>query len=190
MEERNILVGSGRTFVKTPDLRVKIGSGGYAALGHTRGLLAEGTYEVGTDGTVSFEWEHVMAVDTSGDEPVWKDTASDANQEGLVSSLSLADDSVQPTDMYERIIALWGEDKGDPTPSLEEAGFLMRKISLSPNSRDKPHRPGGGGGAGGGGGGRGRGRYRNRGRRNQNRGERNNESGEGGGGETAGPSGE
>lgn len=87
LETRNIKVDGGRAFVAVGDARIKLGTGGYVALAHSTGLLAEGTYTCEKDGKVAATWTHVLKYD--GTE--WKPSTADAEKGTLVAEIDLVD---------------------------------------------------------------------------------------------------
>ena len=86
MESRGIKVDAGRAFVAVGDARIKLGTGGYAALFHKNGVVAEGTYTCDKDGKVAATWQHVLKFDSE-----WKLSTADAESASLLASLALTD---------------------------------------------------------------------------------------------------
>mmetsp|Transcript_130647 Transcript_130647/g.194631 ORF Transcript_130647/g.194631 Transcript_130647/m.194631 type:complete len:345 (+) Transcript_130647:56-1090(+) len=144
MEANGIKVDGGRAFVAIGDARVKIGTTGYAAMAHTNGIIAEGTYTCEKDGIVKPTWVKVLKFDGE-----WKASDATEQKDVLVGDINLSDDTVKPTGGEETPESLWGEGKIDPKEALESNGFQMRKVALHAA-------PGGG-------------RRRGRGRRNNGR---------------------
>ena len=54
------------------------------------------------------------------------------NDDRLVTSLSLKDDEVGAVGGDETAQTLWGDGPTDPRSALEENGFLMRRVVLTP----------------------------------------------------------
>jgi len=127
MEAKNIKVDGGRAFLAIGDARVKLGTDGYAALAHSKAILAEGKWTVVPSGVVSVTWERVLKLG----ENEWAPSTVDDEKDVLITEINLADDSVQPTGEKETTDSLWGEDKADPKDSLEKNGFQMRKMILN-----------------------------------------------------------
>lgn len=87
LEDRKINAKGGRAFVSVGDARYKLGTGGYAALAHAVGLLAEGTYTSSADGKISISWTHVMKHDAGSNE--WNLSAVDAEAAFLPAEIDL-----------------------------------------------------------------------------------------------------
>lgn len=92
METNGIKIDSGRAFVTVGDARLKIGTGGYIALAHAKGLVAEGTYTCDKEGNIAATWNHVLKLD--GEE--WKVASAEEESEALVQTLSLKDGKFVP----------------------------------------------------------------------------------------------
>eukprot|EP00538_Stauroneis_constricta_P013409 CAMPEP_0119549396 /NCGR_PEP_ID=MMETSP1352-20130426/3095_1 /TAXON_ID=265584 /ORGANISM="Stauroneis constricta, Strain CCMP1120" /LENGTH=335 /DNA_ID=CAMNT_0007594929 /DNA_START=78 /DNA_END=1085 /DNA_ORIENTATION=- len=138
MTARDIKVMGGRCFLAIGDTtRIKLGTDGYAALAHSKGLLAEGTYKTLPDGTVTIDWPKIIKVD--GDE--WKATTAEAESDAIVGELKLTDESILPTQNEETTEKLWGEGKPDPQDALLDSEFLMKRMVLFDNGRRGGRRP-------------------------------------------------
>lgn len=150
--------------VSTGGSRIKISAGGYVAVAHSSGTLAEGSYTLDDKGEVKMEWKHVLMLD--GDE--WK--VSDASNSNLVASINFSDETLTPVKEGETAKDLWG-DKKDPTREMfEQNGFTMRRVILEKSAISAD-----------GGGGRGN---RNRNRRNRGGARGRGRGGRGGGGKS------
>jgi hypothetical protein len=93
LESRSIKVDSGRVFITVGGARIKLGTGGYTALAHANGIIAEGTYTHDEAGKVAATWNSVLKYD--GTE--WKASAVDEESDALVTEISLADGKCRPT---------------------------------------------------------------------------------------------
>ncbi|KAG7364477.1 cold shock transcription antiterminator [Nitzschia inconspicua] len=127
LKSKKITVNGGRAFLAVGDARIKLGTDGYAALAHSKAVLAEGTWTVLPSGVVTFKWERVLKLDGSE----WSLSTADGEKDTLVAEIKLVEDSVQPTTSTETTATLWGEDKADPKDALEKHGFSMRKMILN-----------------------------------------------------------
>jgi hypothetical protein len=129
--EKKVRTSSGTIDVAVGDARVKLGTRGYSSMAHADGIIAEGTFECGADGNATFVWEHCITFDSgSGQWVLTNDKAAE-----LLSALSLSDANVLPVGSEETAETLWGEGPTDPKPSLEEHGFQMRRVVLTPRRR-------------------------------------------------------
>ncbi|KAL3804717.1 hypothetical protein HJC23_008532 [Cyclotella cryptica] len=131
LKEKEVRTSTGTIDVAVGDARVKLGTQGYAAMAHAGGIIAEGKFECDAQGTATFTWEHCITFDEGSGS--WVATADKAAQ--LLSSLSLSDANVVPVGTDETAETLWGEGKTDPKAALEEHGFLMRRVVLTPRRR-------------------------------------------------------
>jgi hypothetical protein len=86
LESRGIKVDAGRAFIAIGDARFKLGTGGYAAVAHKSGILAEGTYTCATDGKIAVTWAHVLKFDSE-----WESSTPDAEAASLVTEIDLTD---------------------------------------------------------------------------------------------------
>jgi hypothetical protein len=86
LESRGIKVDAGRAFVALGDARFKLGTGGYAAVAHKSGILAEGTYTCDADGKIAVTWEHVLKFGAE-----WEPSTADAEAASLVTEIVLTD---------------------------------------------------------------------------------------------------
>lgn len=87
MEARNIKVDGGRVFLALGDSRLKLGTGGYAAVAHASGLLAEGTWVNEADGKIAITWTKALKFDGAD----WKVVGVETEAGSLVSGFSLTD---------------------------------------------------------------------------------------------------
>eukprot|EP00529_Nitzschia_sp_RCC80_P031167 CAMPEP_0113481806 /NCGR_PEP_ID=MMETSP0014_2-20120614/22596_1 /TAXON_ID=2857 /ORGANISM="Nitzschia sp." /LENGTH=367 /DNA_ID=CAMNT_0000375309 /DNA_START=161 /DNA_END=1264 /DNA_ORIENTATION=+ /assembly_acc=CAM_ASM_000159 len=149
MKDRGITVDSqGRAFLTVGDsARIKLGTDSYAALAHSDGLLAEGEWSVEpTDGKVTITWTKVLKWgerEGEGEGGVWTVSSADDEASLLVSDFCLTDDSVKLTGADETTDKLWGEGKANPKTTLEENGFLMKRMILSHEQANRLKRRGG-----------------------------------------------
>jgi hypothetical protein len=88
LESRSIKVDAGRAFVAIGDARFKLGTGGYAAMAHKSGILAEGTYTCAADGKITVTWEQVLKFDSDSE---WKPSTPDAEAASLMTEIVLTD---------------------------------------------------------------------------------------------------
>lgn len=86
LEKREIKVDAGRAFLSIGDARIKLGTGGYAALAHKTGILAEGKYTCDPKGKIAATWEHVLKHDTE-----WKPSTYEAEKSALLGEFTLTD---------------------------------------------------------------------------------------------------
>jgi hypothetical protein len=86
LESRSIKVDAGRAFIAIGDSRFKLGTGGYAAVAHKSGILAEGTYTCAADGKIAVTWEHVLKFNSE-----WEPSTPDAEAASLVTEIILTD---------------------------------------------------------------------------------------------------
>ena len=86
LESRGIKIDSGRAFIAIGDARFKFGTGGYAAVAHKSGILAEGTYTCDADGKIAVTWERVLKFGSE-----WELSTSDAEAASLVTEIVLTD---------------------------------------------------------------------------------------------------
>ena len=87
MKSRDIKIESGRAYVSIGGARIKLGTGGYASLAHSSGVLAEGTFTSNKEGMVVPTWNHVLKHD--GNE--WTASTVEAEASALVSEINLVD---------------------------------------------------------------------------------------------------
>lgn len=157
LKEKEVRTSTGTLDVAVGDARVKLGTHGYAAMAHAGGIIAEGTFSCDAQGTAAFTWEHCISFEEGSGS--WVETKEKAAR--LLSSLSLSDGalrcvafvvvflnfdshallatlvaaSVVPVGTDETAETLWGAGKTDPKDALEEHGFLMRRVVLTPRRR-------------------------------------------------------
>jgi len=129
LEEKSIRTSTGTIDVSLGDARVKLGTNGYSSMAHADGILAEGSFTCDTDGNAAFTWEHCIAYDKAAGQ--W---AASGDKSALLTALSLADANVLPVGADENAQTLWG-DLPDPKSALEENGFQMRHVVLTPRRR-------------------------------------------------------
>jgi hypothetical protein len=96
MVSRSIKVDAGRAFVAIGDARIKLGTGGYLALAHKKGLLAEGKYTCDAKGKIVATWEHVLKYEA--DE--WKPATADGEKDALVAEILLTDGEFLKTPLW------------------------------------------------------------------------------------------
>lgn len=60
LKEKNIRTATGTIDVALGDVRVKLGTHGYASVAHADGIIGEGTFVCGEDGVATFTWEHCI----------------------------------------------------------------------------------------------------------------------------------
>jgi len=131
LKEKEVRTSTGTLDVAVGDARVKLGTQGYAAMAHAGGIIAEGKFACDAQGTATFTWEHCITFEEGSGS--WVATKEKAAQ--LLSSLSLSDANVVPVGTDETAETLWGAGKTDPKEALEEHGFLMRRVVLTPRRR-------------------------------------------------------
>lgn len=131
IEEKGIRTTTGTIDVSFEASRVKLGTGGYSSLAHADGILAEGTFKCEPDGKASMHWDKCIIFKDGK----WILVESDPR---LVTALSLADDKVVAVKSDETAQSLWGDAPTDPRTALEENGFKMRRVVLTP--RNNPGR--------------------------------------------------
>jgi len=129
LEAKEIRKTTGTIDVSVGDARVKLGTNGYSSIAHASGLLAEGSFTCDADGNSTFTWEHWIACDKASG--VW---AATGDKSGLPSAFNLGDVNVLPVKADETAQTLWG-DLSDPKSALEENGFQMRHVVLTPRRR-------------------------------------------------------
>mmetsp|Transcript_39279 Transcript_39279/g.45837 ORF Transcript_39279/g.45837 Transcript_39279/m.45837 type:complete len:320 (-) Transcript_39279:365-1324(-) len=129
LEMKSISTASGTIDVSIGKDRIKFGTGGYASMANADALVAEGTFLCTSDGIVSLSWIKCIALSNG----VW--AGEDATLKGLTTSVSLISDDVHKVGPDETDRTLWG-DVPEPRAALEESGFLMRRIVLTPKKRN------------------------------------------------------
>jgi len=129
IEEKTIRMTTGTIDVSVGDARVKLGTNGYSSMAHAGGILAEGSFACDNDGNATFTWAHFTAFDKGTSE--WVSTG---DQSMLPTSFCLADANVLPVGADENAQTLWG-DLPDPKAALEENGFQMRHVVVTPRRR-------------------------------------------------------
>jgi len=123
---KNIRVSTGTIDVALGDTRIKLGTGGYASMANADGILAEGSFTFESNGTAIISIEKLIAfVDNE-----WK--PKPLEECSLPVSFSLIDDTVGNVSPDETPSTLWGDKPVDPRAALEENGFLMRRVVLTP----------------------------------------------------------
>ena len=88
MDSKGIKVDGGRAFLAIGDARVKLGTDGYAALAHSKAILAEGTWSVEPNGVVSITWERALKLN---DDNQWVYAAVEDEKDILFSEIDLSD---------------------------------------------------------------------------------------------------
>mmetsp|Transcript_2341 Transcript_2341/g.5188 ORF Transcript_2341/g.5188 Transcript_2341/m.5188 type:complete len:270 (+) Transcript_2341:173-982(+) len=131
LQGKGIRTSTGTIDVSVGDARVKLGTRGYSSMAHAQGIIAEGTFECDADGNAKFNWEHCISFDSASG--AWVATPDKAAT--LLSTLSLSDANVVPVGADETDKTLWGEGPVDPKSALEENGFQMRRVVLTPRRR-------------------------------------------------------
>lgn len=129
IEEKNIRTSTGTLDVSVGDVRVKLGTNGYSSMAHADGVLAEGLFTCDADGNATFTWEHCIAYDKATG--AW---AASEDKSVLPTVFCLADANVLPVGAEETAQTLWG-DLPEPKSALEENGFQMRHVVLTPRRR-------------------------------------------------------
>jgi hypothetical protein len=87
MKSKKITVNGGRAFLAVGDARIKLGTDGYAALAHSKAVLAEGNWSVVPGGVVTFKWERALKL-SDGD---WSLSTVDAEKDALVTEIKFTD---------------------------------------------------------------------------------------------------
>mmetsp|Transcript_54443 Transcript_54443/g.115635 ORF Transcript_54443/g.115635 Transcript_54443/m.115635 type:complete len:254 (-) Transcript_54443:334-1095(-) len=129
LAEKSIRTSTGTIDVSVGASRVKLGTNGYSSMAHSDGVLAEGSFTFDNDGNATFTWEHFITYDKGSAQ--WVPTG---DRSMLPSSFCLADANVLPVGADETAQTLWG-DLPDPKSALEENGFQMRHVVLTPRRR-------------------------------------------------------
>jgi hypothetical protein len=111
LRKKAIRTKTGTVDIAYEEQRIKLGRGGYAAMAHADGMLAEGTFATTEDGVISFQWDKAMVFE-GGD---WKTCGTN----GLLATLDLTNDAVKQVGLEETPETLWGEGKTDPRDALE-----------------------------------------------------------------------
>jgi len=123
---KEIRVTSGTIDVSLDDTRIKLGTGGYASMANAEGILAEGTFTFESNGTAKVSIGKVISfVDNEWQLKPHEDCS-------LPVSFSLTDAALGNVKADETAVSLWGEKPLDPRNALEENGFLMRRVVLTP----------------------------------------------------------
>jgi len=159
LEEKGIRMGTGTIDVSIGEARVKLGTNGYSSVAHAEMMLGEGSFTCDVDGNVTLTWKHCIAFDKAADQ--W---AASADTSILPSFFCLADGTscstiasfsciryksdlffcpisfstsanVLPVQPNENAQSLWG-DIANPRTALEENGFQMRHVVLTPKRRN------------------------------------------------------
>jgi len=130
LEEKGIRMGTGTIDVSIGEARVKLGTNGYSSVAHAEMMLGEGSFTCDVDGNVTLTWKHCIAFDKAADQ--W---AASADTSILPSFFCLADANVLPVQPNENAQSLWG-DIANPRTALEENGFQMRHVVLTPKRRN------------------------------------------------------
>jgi hypothetical protein len=123
LREKAIRTKTGTVDIAYEEQRIKLGTGGYAAMARGDGVLAEGTFKATENGEVSFSWEKAVVFE-GGD---WKSCGTD----GLLANVDLMNDAVGQVGLDETPETLWGEGKTDPKDALVANGFQMRHVVLT-----------------------------------------------------------
>jgi hypothetical protein len=89
-------VDGGRAFLSVGDTRIKLGTDGYAALAHTKAILAEGKWTVEPTGVVAVAWERVLKLGESE----WAPSTVDAEKDFLITEIKLADGTCSDCVMF------------------------------------------------------------------------------------------
>uniref|UniRef100_A0A7R9ZQ32 CSD domain-containing protein n=1 Tax=Craspedostauros australis TaxID=1486917 RepID=A0A7R9ZQ32_9STRA len=125
MTSRDIKVMNGSCFLAVGDSAfVKLGTKGYAAMAHSSGVLAEGTYTTAPDGSVTMEWPKIIKADGAE----WSATTVEAVGDAAIVELKLTDESLKSTTREDTTEKLWGEGKNDPMDVMEANEFLSKRI--------------------------------------------------------------
>lgn len=127
---KGIKHSTGTVDVSIDKQRIKLGTRGYVSMASGDGILAEGKFTSAENGAITLTWEHVLKFE--GD--AW----IGGSEDGLISSLTLTDDSVKSVGPEETPATLWGEEMPDPKDALEATGFQMRRVVLTPKVRNQP----------------------------------------------------
>jgi hypothetical protein len=99
MTERGITVDNqGRAFLSVgDDVRIKLGTDSYAAMAHSKALLAEGEWSVdSSNGKITIVWKKVLkwgegSGDSDKESGVWSVSSAEAEASLLVSEFTLTD---------------------------------------------------------------------------------------------------
>lgn len=126
MDSKGIRATTGTIDVSFGSARVKLGTGGYSSVAHADGILGEGTFICKADGKATMQWEKCIVFMKEGK---WVGIENDSR---LVTSLSLLDSEVIAVTPDETAQTLWGDTPTDPREALENNGFKMRRVVLTP----------------------------------------------------------
>mmetsp|Transcript_22473 Transcript_22473/g.51798 ORF Transcript_22473/g.51798 Transcript_22473/m.51798 type:complete len:308 (-) Transcript_22473:1009-1932(-) len=127
LDKKSIRHTTGTVDVSLDKARIKLGTRGYVSMAHADGILAEGTFTSDEKGVVTFTWVRALVFE----EGAWKSRPT----EGLMSTLTLTDDTVKAVGDEETPESLWGEGKADPKKALEDNEFQMRRVVLTPKAK-------------------------------------------------------
>lgn len=131
LTEKSIRTSTGTIDVSIGKSRVKLGTRGYSSMAHADGILAEGSFTCDADGNATFDWKHVISFNKDAGE--WQN-AGDTPLD-IPATLNLSDDAVIAVGVEETAATLWGDGPTDPRLALEENGFEMRRVVLTPRNR-------------------------------------------------------
>jgi hypothetical protein len=134
MRQKAIRTKTGTVDIAFEEQRIKLGTGGYAAMARSDGVLAEGTFTATEHGEISFSWDKAMVFEGSE----WKSCGTD----GLLANLDLMNDAVGPVGLDETPEILWGEGMTDPRDALVSNGFQMRQVVLTRGSSKRDSKRG------------------------------------------------
>ena len=129
MRKKAIRTKTGTVDISFEEQRIKLGTGGYAAMARADGMVAEGTFTTTNEGVISFQWDKAMVFEGG----TWKSCGTD----GLLATLDVTDDAVTQVGLEETPETLWGEGKTDPREALAANGFQMRQVMLTRGSNKR-----------------------------------------------------
>ena len=131
LRKKAIRTKTGTVDISFEEQRIKLGTGGYAAMARADGMLAEGTFTTTNEGMLSFQWDKAMVFEGGN----WKSCGTD----GLLETLDLTNDAVAQVGEEETPETLWGEGKIDPKDALVANGFQMRQVVLTRGGSKRGH---------------------------------------------------
>lgn len=121
LTEKDINISKGTVDISIDNMRIKLGTHGYASMATSDATLAEGTFTSATDGRIVFEWARAIR---------FIDTWNVCPTSNLISELYLTDEKTKAVGLNETKETLMGEVPS-PKSTLEASGFQMRRIVLT-----------------------------------------------------------
>jgi hypothetical protein len=119
--QKDINISKGTVDISIDNMRIKLGTHGYASMATSDATLAEGTFSSAPDGRIVFEWARAIR---------FIDTWNVCPTSNLISELNLTDEKMKAVGLNETKETLMGEVP-NPKSTLEASGFQMRRIVLT-----------------------------------------------------------